>query len=282
MPEPSVLDHKPTAESQRIVTTDQVGSVQFQKCVIGDATLYCGDSRELLRAGVFGGIGAIVSDPPYGIGYQHGGSCRGAFGGKQIQSNSQKIIGDDEDFDPSCWVNNAPLPRIEKPLSAGLHGHKKIILWGAENYMQLLPKGGTMLAWDKNLGRAGDDSFADCEWAWCGRKVKREVFRWVWKGVVKQRSRLDINTIPNYDPKSGKSFPRLHVSQKPVELMRWCIEKVKPIEGLPILDPYMGSGTTGVAALSLGHSFIGCEISPEFFEIACRRIELFYERGGAA
>jgi len=47
--------------------------VQFQKCVIGDATLYCGDSRELLREGVFGEIGAIVSDPPYGIGYQHSG-----------------------------------------------------------------------------------------------------------------------------------------------------------------------------------------------------------------
>lgn len=281
MPEPSVLDHKPTAESQRIVTTEQASSVQYQKCVIGDATLYCADSRELLRAGVFGEIGAIVSDPPYGIGYQHSGYAR-VHEGYFIRSNTQTIFGDNEEFDPSEWIDAAPSARIEKRGNAGFNDCHLILLWGAENYMQRLPKGGTMLAWDKHLGRAADDSFADCEWAWCGRKVKREVFRWIWKGVVTGKSSLDVVTTPKTDRISGKVFARAHVSQKPVELMRWCIEKVKPIQGLPILDPYMGSGTTGVAALSLGHSFIGCEISPEFFEIACQRIELFYERGGAA
>lgn len=58
--------------------------------------------------------------------------------------------------------------------------------------------------------------------------------------------------------------------------MRWCIEKVRPISGKPVLDPYMGSGSTGIAALSLGHSFIGCEIDLEHFDLACRRIEYFY------
>lgn len=275
------LGHTPMSESQRIVTTEQAVPVQYQKRVIGDATLYCGDSRELLRAGVFGSIGGIVSDPPYGIGYQHSGMSR-SYEGYYIESNAQTIIGDEEEFDPSCWIDAAPCPRTERRINPGLQAHKKIILFGAENYMQRLPKGGTMLAWDKHLGRAADDSFADCEWAWCGRKVKREVFRWLWKGVVTKKSHLDVVTTPKTDRISGKVFARAHVSQKPVELMRWCIEKIKPIEGLPILDPYMGSGTTGVAALSLGHTFIGCEISPEFFEIACNRIELFYKGGGAS
>lgn len=55
--------------------------------------------------------------------------------------------------------------------------------------------------------------------------------------------------------------------------MRWCIEHVRPVQGLPVLDPFMGSGTTGVAALALGHRFIGCEIDPAHFEVACQRIE---------
>lgn len=63
-------------------------------------------------------------------------------------------------------------------------------------------------------------------------------------------------------------------------MIRYLVRCVTPESGA-VLDPYMGSGTTGVAALSMGRKFVGCEISPEFFEIACRRIELFYERGGA-
>ena len=54
--------------------------------------------------------------------------------------------------------------------------------------------------------------------------------------------------------------------------MRWCIDKVRPLTGLPILDPFMGSGSTGVAALSLGHAFVGCEIDPAYFEVACKRL----------
>lgn len=172
------------------------------------------------------------------------------------------IIGDDVPFDPSPLIVAAPID------GNGL----KIVLFGADNFRARLPDGGTFLAWDKHLGRAADDSFADCEWAWCGRKVKREVFRWLWKGLCAEKSALDC--MPG-----GAAFARVHVSQKPVELMRWCIDKVRPLTGLPILDPYMGSGSTGVAALSLGHTFIGCEIDPKHFDVACRRIEAFEAHG---
>jgi len=222
----------------------------FEKRIIGDCTLYCGDSLELLVAGVFGKIGAIVSDPPYGIGFQYGGGGGpGSFtkAGVPLQSSTATIHGDDAPFDPAPWIEASPKEGRGTARSA----EARIILFGADNYMQHLPKIGTLLAWDKHLGRGSDDSFADCEWAWCGRKVKREVFRYLWKGIVCYKSPLDM---PPGSVKGGKhvgaaSFARVHISQKPVELMRWCIDKVRPLAGLPILDPYMGSDSTAIAAL---------------------------------
>ncbi len=248
----------------------------FRKVTIGDAILYCGDSLELLRAGVFGKIGAIVSDPPYGIGFLHGGGgVGGSLPTSQTKSSAKPIHGDDAPFDPIPWLDAAPRPKDHCPGAT----NRLICLWGADHYMQRLPEGGTMLAWDKHVGKGADDSFADCEWAWVGRKAKREVFRHLWKGVIAQKGELDM---PPAAVKGGKGFgaarfARVHVSQKPVELMRWCIDKVRPVVGLPVLDPYMGSGSTGIAALSLGLPFVGCEIDPAHFDVACKRVQAFYD-----
>jgi DNA modification methylase len=65
-----------------------------------------------------------------------------------------------------------------------------------------------------------------------------------------------------------------HPTQKPIDLMQWLIEKTTGT----ILDPFMGSGTTGVACVKLGRRFIGIEIEPKYFDIACRRIEAAYKQ----
>ena len=262
-------------------THNQENPMTFEKRILADgrATLYRGDSLELLRAGVFGKLGAIVSDPPYGIGFQHSGGGGAGLSGLESghKKNLDKIHGDDESFDPMPWVEAAPISRRD----ASQKESPIILLWGANNYMQDLPRNtGTLLAWDKHIGRGADDSFADCEWAWVGRKVKREVFRWLWKGVVAKKTELDM---PPPEVKGGNGFgaarfARVHVSQKPVELMRWCIDKVRPLADLPILDPYMGSGSTAIAALSLGHTFIGCEIDPGHFDVACKRVQTYWDR----
>lgn len=245
---------------------------------IGDALLFNADCRDLLAAGAFAGIGAIVSDPPYGIGYQHSGGNRSVFDsaarGYALQSKRDTITGDDEPFDPRPWIAAAPNARADNPRQRDAC---LIVLWGADHFRARLPDGGTLLAWDKHLGVASDDSFADCEWAWCGRDVRREVFRWLWKGICTQKSALDIQTTPATERTSGKVFARVHVSQKPVELMRWCIDKVRPLAGKPVLDPYMGSGSTAIAALSLGLPFIGCEVDPDHFETACARVRMFVD-----
>lgn len=237
----------------------------MRKEVIGDITLYCGDSLELLRAGVFGKIGAIVSDPPYGIGYQHGGGRETqAIGGGSIAFTTAPIKGDSEPFDPAPWIEaTIESSALQRSRIRVNDLSPRILLWGADRFRARLPEYGTLLAWDKHLGRGPDDSFTDCEWAWSGRAVKREVFRHLWKGVVRDKS-------SPLDQMGGTK--RLHVSQKPVELMRWSIEKARPMAGLPILDPYMGSGSTLIAAMSLGLPAIGCELDEEIFELACLRV----------
>ncbi len=236
---------------------------------IGNATLYLADSLELLRAGAFGKIGAIVSDPPYGIGYQHSGHATTLTTGTQVAATTAPICGDDKPFDPAPWIEAAPT-RVKTGISSA--EAPRIVLWGADHFRSRLPEFGTLLAWDKHIGMGGDDSFADCEWAWCGRNVRREVFRWLWKGGVSRNKTNGLDFL--HGTKS-----RLHVSQKPVELMRWSIEKARPLAGLPVLDPYMGSGTTGVACATLNLPFIGVEIEPEHFETACMRIEDAQKQG---
>lgn len=123
------------------------------------------------------------------------------------------------------------------------------IVWGG-NYFSLPPSRG-FLVWDKGP-RFKDRSFAECEIAWCS---------------------MDMNArIYCRDPLSAGDYrEREHKTQKPVPLMEWCIEQA----GRPatILDPFMGTGTTGVAAIRMGLSFMGIERDERYFEIACRRID---------
>ena len=119
----------------------------FEKRTIGDCTLYRGDSLELLKAGTFGKIGAIVSDPPYGIGYQHGGGGCGIAtkaGGGLSMSKTATIIGDDQPFYPAHWIEAAPRSGT-RMRSLVIENEPLIILWGADNFKTMLPVGGTLL-----------------------------------------------------------------------------------------------------------------------------------------
>lgn len=200
---------------------------------IGRATLYLGDCCAVL--GDFPRAGAIVSDPPYGIGFK---ASKLGGKGKHNVRNTKDVIGDDAPFDPAPWL-----------------GFSSTVIWGANHYAARLPHG-RWLAWDKLSGLAEYDSFSDVEFAWRNGRGKDRIFSHLWKGICKDSE------------KGGKE--RWHPTQKPVALMKWCIE---PLAETTIIDPYMGSGTTGVAAVELGRDFIGCEIDPTYFDIACRRIE---------
>jgi site-specific DNA-methyltransferase (adenine-specific)/modification methylase len=108
------------------------------------------------------------------------------------------------------------------------------------------------LIWDKQ--NTGD--FADCELAWTNLPKAVRIFRHLWNGMIRAGEE--------------KGQQRVHPTQKPIAVMQWCIEQA----GMPetILDPFMGSGTTGVAAVRLGRKFIGIEREPRYFDIAIERI----------
>ena len=75
---------------------------------------------------------------------------------------------------------------------------------------------------------------------------------------------------------SERGHPRVHPTQKPIALMAWCLRMVDSRH--PVLDPFMGSGSTGVACVQEGRSFIGIEIDEGYFDIACERIHKAYQQ----
>ena len=132
-------------------------------------------------------------------------------------------------------------------------------MWGADHYRTRLPATGRMLAWDKTRGGHGPkDSFSDVEFAWHAQKGAARIFHYLWKGVCQ-------------DGEKGQK--RMHPSQKPIALMLWCLNFIAD-PTLRVVDPYMGSGSTGVAAIRAGRRFLGIEKDREVFERALHRIEV--------
>ena len=202
--------------------------------VIGDATLYLGNCLEVLPT--LGRVDAVVTDPPYGIG-EDGGRCR-----------SRKMTKNPTIQPKRNWDNSTPDVAV---FHAMLACSDQQIIWGGNYFSDKLPPSKGWLYWQKLMG--GD--FADGELAWTSRDKALREFTFCPKGG-------DIN--------SRFAKPNEHPTQKPVELMRWCLGFLP--NARTILDPFMGSGTTGVAALQLGRKFIGVELDEGYFDIACRRI----------
>jgi site-specific DNA-methyltransferase (adenine-specific) len=201
---------------------------------IGNATLYLGDCLEILPT--LPKVDAVITDPPYGIGYSHGKG-----GGKLARSTEfdhHPIVGDEKPFDPSPWLS-----------------FDRVVLFGANHFASRLPDSSFWLVWDKRDGICSNDQ-ADCEMAWVKGKGNARIIRHLWNGMLKD---------------SERGVQRVHPTQKPVAVMVWAIEQVGAIGS--VLDPYMGSGTTGVACMQLARQFVGIELHEPYFDIACERIE---------
>jgi len=196
-------------------------------------TLYLGDCREILPT--LGKVDAVVTDPPYGIGYSHG--VGGGKLARSTQFDHHPIVGDDAPFDPNPWL-----------------AFQFVVLFGANHFADRLPPSSAWLIWDKRDGVCSNDQ-ADCELAWTNFGTPARLTRHLWNGMLKATERGE---------------PRVHPTQKPIAVMDWVIRLIPNAN--TILDPFMGSGTTGVAAVKLGRRFIGIEIEPKYFDIACRRV----------
>lgn len=213
----------------------------MEKVTIGRAEIWHGDCLELVEELQ---ADAVISDPPYGMKWNPDSRrfTGGANPGKRGRGTAWPAVhGDGGPFDPTPWLD---FPRV--------------VLFGSNHYAQRLPVG-TTLVW---LKRYSFGTFlSDAEVAWM-------------KGGHGVYCHHDVSLNG-----AGANFFKAHPVQKPVGLMEWCMSRAKvPDNGL-VLDPYMGSGTTGVAAIQTGRRFIGVEWEREYFDCACERINQAQAQG---
>ena len=179
-------------------------------------------------------VDAVITDPPYGI-----------------NENSKKVasrgkLAAPKDYGDFDWDKAPPSDQLIDLIRT--KGQHQAFFGG--NYFTLPPTS-CWLVWDK---LNGDNDFADCELAWTNWHKAVRRLQWRWNGMIRQGNE-----------------ERHHPTQKPLEVMKWVITLCPKAES--ILDPFMGSGTTGVAAIQMGRKFIGIEREPKYFDIACQRIE---------
>jgi site-specific DNA-methyltransferase (adenine-specific) len=191
-------------------------------------------------------VDLVLTDPPYGI---------GASDYKRAGTKYGKSLAVCKDYGHEIWD--------DKPIDLSYFDSifnisKNQIIFGGNYYP--LPPSSCWIVWDKDNG---DNGYADCELAWTSFKTAVRKFKWKWHGMLQE------------DMKNKEI--RYHPTQKPVPLMLWCLNKYAKEKELS-LDPFMGSGTTLVAAKKLGRRAIGIEISKKYCDIAIERLsqhELF-------
>ena len=213
--------------------------LEKSKVVIGDCTLYC--ERAEFIVPTLPKVDALVTDPPYGIGE--------AAGANKSRGN----IAVARDYGNDDWDNDPISPEL---LDAIRSKAKWQIIFGGNYYA--LPATKCWLVWDKING---DNDFADCELAWTNLPKAVRRLRFMWNGMLRAHG----------EPRGD------HPTQKPIGVMKWCIEHL-PEDVETILDPFMGSGSTLVSAVKMGKKAIGIEKDKKYFDIACRRVKEAYDQ----
>jgi DNA modification methylase len=204
-------------------------------------TLYLGDCREILPT--LGRVDAVVTDPPYGIAHSsnHGASWERT----QIAGDADTSVRD-----------------------AALDGFANVAAFGTWKTPPIRDAKGC-LVFDKGPA----SGMGDLQFPWKGSFELIYVRGSIWRGKRDEgvlRGHVQVTWETQFKG-LGEREARSHPHQKPVSLCQELIRKLP--DDCAILDPFMGSGTTGVAAVKLGRKFIGIEIEPKYFDIACRRIE---------
>lgn len=222
----------------------------IEPVVIGNATLYLGDCLEVMKQLPDGSVDAVITDPPYGMKYV---TAWRSHGDPMIKP----ITGDDEV--QTEWFK--PFKRLARFRTA--------IYWftnenGIEVVRTTIRAAGfglnTMLVWDKQTMTVGNLNDY-------GKRTEYIVFGT--NGPCRLNGSRDPNliSVPRVNPRV-----MVHPTEKPIPLLTYLVIRSTSPDEI-VLDPFMGSGTTGVACMNLGRRFIGIEIDPAYFGIVCRRIE---------
>lgn len=215
----------------------------MEQLAVGSAVLYCGDER--LVSPWFPEADALVCDPPYGINVAAmTGRSRNRWNThRRSVEYSFAIAGDDRPFDTAPFL---AWPRV--------------VLFGGNHFGSRLPDASCWLVWDKRDGSSSDHQ-ADCELAWSNLPGPARLYSHKWRGMIRAG-----------EENLSRGGLRVHPMQKPVALMAWVLQQCRLPAGALVLDPFMGSGSLGVAAVRLGLRYVGVEIDPQHFAVACSRI----------
>lgn len=215
--------------------------------VIGNATLYLGDCMEILPT--LQKVDAVITDPPYGIAYQSGYATPALWKAGDI------IYGDSSTLERDRAIS----------MIASRNGLVPMLVFGT--WKATRPSTTKMvLVWDKG----GALGMGDLTIPW---KPDHEEIYVIGGPFTGSR---DSGSVLRHPPvQSMAKNGREHPTEKPVRLMLDLLRKTNGT----VIDPFMGSGTTGVACAQRGRPFIGIEREPKYFEIACRRIEQAHAQG---
>ena len=224
--------------------------------IIGDCRLILGDCREIMPT--IGNVDAVVTDPPYGIGLEKkSNDFRGSRWFDDGNSKKASVLYEDD-------VDHVKLLISEViPVSISVSNRSVIFCGPAMMWNYPVPDSIGSVFTPNGSGR--------CSWGFqCTHPVLfygKDPFLQDGKGGRPNSFRHEQPNLEKID----------HPCPKPIAWMLWAIERSTRI-GETVLDPFMGSGTTGVACVNLGRKFIGIEIEPKYFDIACRRIEKAYQQ----
>lgn len=204
-----------------------------------EVRIICADCAEVLPLA----CDAVITDPPYGVGEDHG---KGLSPGRG--SERQRLAKYRREYETSWDARPSPEVMAKVFRTAPLH-----VIWGGQYFPDVLPISYKWLVWDKGNVMP---SYSDAELAWTSATGKTlKIFRYCNNGI------------------RSKEKGRVHPTQKPVALMVWCMDMVKVPEGATVLDPFAGSGSTGVACIRTGRKFIGIEKTEHYFGVARKRLE---------
>jgi DNA modification methylase len=212
---------------------------------IGNAELWLGDCMDILPT--LPKVDAVITDPPYGL-------------NAAVSTANDYILGDE-----STALRDAVFQAVRADTGA----------WFGSPKCPKLPGAHITLVWDKGpyVGM-GDLAFP---WKLTHEEIYITGAKARWIGKRQESILRDPALFPNLPAANAARGEQLeHPTQKPVALMVRLLQK---LNAQTILDPFMGSGTTGVAAIQMGRSFIGIEREPKYFDIACRRIEQAQKQG---
>ena len=213
-----------------------------------------GDCLKVMKDIPDGSIDMVLTDPPYRVISGGNRSAQRPVG--MLSANDGKI------FKHNDIAFSDYLPEIHRVMASRSHLYLMVNLINLETAMRCVREAGfkihNLLVWRKNNATPN---------RWYMKNIEYVIF--ARKGKAKSIFNPSSKTCHSFD---NVKLGRLHPTQKPFELMQYYIENSSEV-GDTVLDPFMGSGTTGVAAKNTGRNFIGIELDAEYFDIARGRIE---------